>query len=238
VEVKRSLQAFDGNSFGTASEIRRDRLFVARHNLAISVQELAQKEYEERKDEVHAWYRRAIRRNVEFLHKVAACGELELPRDKDQPLAKEMFLNVPISKDTYRFSHVMDSGTYENVAMQAFSFGHEDSHPRGLPLCHVTGGTSNVKVLYTPCTARDLALLAGVSVSKLPDVLRHWSRHTERLGNSNLSRIDPMADKTKDPWSGGQFDVVLWLSKFGIRKLQSQHGTDPSALGPFVKVTW
>lgn len=45
-----------------------------------------------------------------------------------------------------------------------------------------------------------------------------------------------MASHTKNPWSGSRFDVTLWLSRFGQRKLAKKYGTDHTTLGPFVRV--
>ncbi len=221
------LRAFDPTSFGPAEGLLADRVFVARHNLALGIQRLADAEYEARRTEVAEWYAMHVRRNLEGLLPLACRGDgFKLFREKDDEWyfgndhggrSRTHVVQVhdleDKSSDRHLYSYVPISGGFE----------------RGKgSLCVVHGTRARWQISFSPRTASDLARLAGVEISGLPDVLQNWRHEDDYRGNHLLDRVDPMAWALRSPWQRMTLRVGLFLSQRAMLALRKKHGMDGS----------
>lgn len=217
---RQTLHAQDPTTFGTRKQLLADRVFIARHNLAKQIQVLADQEYEERHDEVRAWFKQRVTANIDALlpfalHKqvhvrqttggnVSFCGRRG---DTRYPFVRRIDLDDK------------DESKHDYSGLGALSMNQGWNHERRRALCWVTGASARYKVVFTPYFLPDLCALAGLPRSGLPDVLQHWQREEEYVGNSILDRVDPMVWALYNPWRKLHLEVVIWLSQSGFNRL-------------------
>lgn len=221
-EGRYPLHALNATMFGTRDELEKNRIFLARHNQAKAIQRLADEEFQQRKDEIVAWYTARVKKNIDHLLELAAADRVRRKFEPTEPGAQLKTI------DGYRY----DDGTFNFVR----TYGVKDSahgavtvslhngyiHRRDNFSCYLTDAVSSYKVFFQPQTAKELAELAGCQVEDLPDVLQHWSSDRDHHGNHILDRIDPMAWALHDPWCKVDFRVGLFLSKRGLAQIQKR----------------
>ena len=188
---------FSPRAFGNAEEIQADRVWIARRNMASYVQKLADEEYHLRKDEVLAWAKGKMEGNLPTL-----LGWLENEAwpgmDHVPPNDRPRIMVAPINSGEWRY------GSYPNLVLCGSALEKR---------CAIDATKATWRVRYTPKTAAHLALLCGVEVDGLPDVLRHWKAEDTYVGNHLLNRLDPMDTHLKDPWRKLDLCPNVYLSK-------------------------
>lgn len=238
------FEALDASSFATQTRLRADRVFAARYNQALEIDRLAFAEYEARRDEVRAWWRDALVANKPAL--LAAVGKGELigrPAVRSDPAN-----DVEGDRDTtaegmrgniLRVEHLDDIGDHDifrgfrgvflsddDKARTSWHGDRLDGRRNPASTCAVRGVKPSWRACITPRDAGDLALMAGVAVDDLPDVLRHWSDDSLAGGSGNhiLSRVDPMDWAAENPWRKIGFDVFVYLSQGAFKALAKAAG--------------
>lgn len=219
----------DSSGFGSREQVLADRAFIARHNLARDITRLARAEFDRRKDEVFGWYTERLEENVTALGAMAlAAGpNLWIERHGDQcaEVSVSCRWDQARGRQRYFFGSLVTREEYNKHTLSYMPkhllYG---SYERGRPTCYFTGAAASFLLMLKPQCAEDLALLAGVQVDDLPDVLRCWQEVSSYRGNSILDRIDPVAWGIKNPWQDrAYFSVGLWMSKTALNKLVSIH---------------
>lgn len=227
-----SVKVFDGlgyplTRFAKASELENDRKFIARAAYAVSIQKLAEDEFERRKDEVAQWFRNAAWKNKENLLSYAGNGEIWV---KDVTIGREGTMKGNRSRcrslEGQHFHQFMDHcevgethGWYGATRL----FTEHTNKIR----CNVTDAQASYLYAFTPANAKELALVAGCEISELPDVLQNWDLRRTHTGNQKLNRQDPMSWKTEDPWIAMNFIVVIALSKRGLAQVKKNAKLPP-----------
>lgn len=91
----------------------------------------------------------------------------------------------------------------------------------GNPTCAITGAsTIAMTVTFTPRCGKDLAKLLGIEEAALPSVLRErWQSERSYIGNEILDRLDPLDWALRDPWGEKPIEIVVFLSKKGLKSL-------------------
>ncbi|HFS8929310.1 TPA: hypothetical protein ACH1VU_006596 [Pseudomonas aeruginosa] len=215
----------DTAGFGSKEQILADRAFIARYNLAREIKRLAYAEYTERKEDIKKWYEERLAANLETLYALATQDEVwfECSRD-DAKWGLDDHSRVGEDIARYRIAKLYDKAEYDKNCLyinydHTLSLGWISS--ASAHACHITGARSSYILYLTPHTASDLAFLAGVPHSELPDVLQHWRARTESRGNHILDRIDPVAWALTNPWeSHSAFKIRLCLSKRALNNIQ------------------
>ena len=68
---------------------------------------------------------------------------------------------------------------------------------------------------------------AYTCILKIPpwvNVLQHWSRGKDYVGNHLLNRLDPMDTIVENPWKKFGAEVNVFLSKRGLAQIEKRHG--------------
>lgn len=204
------LQTFSGTDFGTEEEIRADRMWIARHNFAKQVQKAADEEHKQRAGEVAKWYNEALWKNLPYLLQQVA--EFSLKQKAGTVVRGEQFIRfAPIKDREWNYDYRTDNPLGEGV------WGG------GKWRCVLTEAVSTYRAMFMPRTAQDLALLCGCEIEGLPDVLQHWSKEKDYVGNHLLNRLDPMDTLVKNPWKSFGAEVNLFLSKRGLAQIEKRH---------------
>lgn len=227
-EGRYSIEEFDATSFGTAKEIENNRRFIARHNQAKVIQRLADEEYAERKEEVMAWWSKAIQRNSDQLLNMAAQPDgCWVKVDKERWPNAQIYGRFRTDRNERQMVCCYTNKEWRDQLM-GLSCGvalHQGyRHRDDTFLCYLNGTSSSFTILFQPQTADELALLAGCKNEDMPDVLQHWCADSDNHGNQILSRIDPMSWVPRNPWEKMQFNVVMRLSKRGLKRIQKERG--------------
>ncbi len=206
-----ALQTFSSSEFGTEAELQKDRLFIARYNMAKHIQKSADDEYQERKEEIAKWYKKAVRKNLSGLHRLIAAAPLDGWDHNSMLYSKgeQIALTIgPIKDDgwSYHYSNRNMIGT-----MNAYGSKYQ---------CYVTDAVATYRVRFVPNTAAQLALLCGCEISALPDVLQHYNKNARHVGNHLLNRLDPVETDIHDPWKDLDLVVCMYLSKRALTKIE------------------
>lgn len=208
-----ALSALSKEDFGTEEELRRDRIFIARHNMAKHIQRQADDEFENRRKDIMHWYRGALHKNRDGILRMIAEVELNSTvNTKD--IAEEgtnyvrtwiKFGDLDWDGFRYTFGH--------GSAMGEFNGKNWD--------CLVTQSKPSYKAVIYPHHVGHLLTVTGLEkVEDLPDVLRHWQDERRSHGNHLLDRIDPMEWALNDPWCRLDMSVGVYLSKRGLAKIR------------------
>jgi hypothetical protein len=245
MEGKTKLHALDATTFGTREKLHADRLFLARHNYARRITQLAVEEFEQRKDEVLAWWHKRLEANRDTLlayagnaivwvdagmtaqtfggygDKAGRARSVE-PRRPDESMFDDRPRPVLLHA-------VLERHVIKEVRFGLWGIGGKvlsemrDRHP----LCAVNGAKATYAVGFTPATPQELAVLAACKVDELPDVLQHWDQLRPYHGNSILSRIDPMVWVAQNPWRKLDLRFILPLSVRGLAAVQKVAALPP-----------
>lgn len=207
----RKLGSFSPFAFGTTQQLREDRLYTARRNLAEHIEREATIEFNARKGEVAAWYKAALMKNLPFLLKLA----------------------VDAQRDPIQYRHTKTRVLVGNTKTEADKFQYENRFhaarlselSSGKWLCIVNGSASTYRVNFYPRTAADIALLTDLDICDLPDVLQNWLPEQPYTGNHLLDRLDPVETVLHDPWHRFETQAELYLSKSGLNKISKTYGT-------------
>ena len=225
------LVKLDATSFGSRERIEADRKFIARANFATHVGELAAAEFEERKNEVKAWFTERVKANAATL--LSWCGHDVLWVDEG---IQETFTSFTGNVGGIRTMEVgdrirgpkrttrqflrrlsMEESTWEQRSNAAGVVLGE--YGRGKLLCHLNGTVASYWVGIYPANPAELALVAGCAVDDLPDVLQHWNLLRKYTGNQILNRVDPMIWKAHNPWLKLKLSVLIPPSKRAIAQI-------------------
>lgn len=198
------LQTYSPTEFGTEEELRDDRIFIARSNMAAFIQREANREFKARKDEIAAWYYAALTRNKEGLIDLLARHLAGLPAFEARKNTIRTLHFHPVKSQEWQYYH-----NFGNVLGEAKYGTYERC-------CLLTDASSTAfRASFAPRDAGDLARMTGLKVEDLPDVLRNWCWEKAYHGNHLLNRIDPMESKVNDPWMKLPLGANFYLSKRG-----------------------
>jgi len=223
--------ALDPTSFGTRETIEKNRAWYARQNLVKGVQRLATAEFAAKYKLIVAWYRARIERNMPFIWKAVATGQLIAPvtewmSREDHGFPSEDKLrwkerNILSQKQAPKYNPFY-------TPRQSISFGGWDKD-KNHNVCALDPPTrATVFTNISPDNPRALALLMGISEKKLPWPLQHWTTREPYTGNSILDRIDPQDSRLDDPWRHLDLSLTITLSKRAYNRLRKEHDL-PSA---------
>jgi len=204
------LSSFSHTDFGTEDQLRADRLYIARSNMARHIQRAADEEFKKRKDDVAKWYFNAVNGNLPMLLERIAEESLAKKADPNHRGDRSVILD-DIKGNEWR--HVYRT---ENPIQEDY-YPHSGKHT-----CIITGATSSYRAMFSPKTAEDLARLCACDTSELPDVLQNWTWEKGYMGNNLLNRLDPMDHYVDDPWMELEVDVNVFLSKRGMAQIEKR----------------
>ena len=222
--------ALDPTYFGTQKDIERNRAWYARANLIKGVQRLASAEFAAKHRMILSWYRKRIERNMAFIWKAVALGELEAPitawksrEDHGFPAEDELRWkkgNILHQKQAPKYNPFYSD-------RKSVQFGGWDND-RNYNVCAIDPPTrATVFTIIQPDNPRVLALLMGTPEKKLPWPLQHWTTHEPYTGNSILDRIDPQDSRLDDPWRHLELRLTISLSKRAYNRVRKEHGLEP-----------
>ena len=211
------LLGFSPSEFGTETELKSDQIWIGRYNLAQQLQKFADEEYEERRKEVHAWYRKQVKANLPFLLEAIAKGELSA---KAPPSGFTKSVDEPTERNILRFA-TLDDEHWKHIHGAGVLLGAMNTSTRNKTTwqCIVTSAVASYRARFTPQMADAVALLAGCAIETLPEVLRHWTSNNHYSGNDILDRLDPVETVLHDPWTKMDLSIQVHLSKRGFGRI-------------------
>lgn len=213
-----TITGISPTEFGTKDQLLRDMQWNARYNKARAVKMLADKEYDERKDKIIAWYRKKVENNADALLEAVA-------RNKMIAWSEGYASGFGVAPDVLgNILHFVEN-EFSYSMKACLLHGGLDGHFR----CYLKGTVASIAAEFRPTTAHGIATICGCKVSELPDVIRNWRKNDLYAGNSILNRVDPMEWVVKDPWRQLSFDARIYLSIRGYAGLCKKYGTEPVA---------
>ncbi|MBD8089154.1 hypothetical protein IFT48_04100 [Pseudomonas fluorescens] len=220
---KYKYHSLDSASFGDKEKLLSDRLFLARANLATEIQRLADIEYDERKAEIEKWFKDRIEANADALFAFATQEFCYVQVEGDKiPNRINGTYRTAKGVMRYRLATLYDlAGYHKNISYIRYGVSLNGGWSNSKAYCYYNGAVASWVVNIAPQTVHDLALITGLEVSELPDVLQHWASDQDYRGNAILDRIDPVAWKLNNPWiERCKFGINLWLSTSALNKIR------------------
>ena len=220
--------ALDPTFIGTKSAIERNRAWSARTNMMQVVQRFAVAEFIAKQAMILSWYKKRLDRNLPFLLKAVALGELVTPTTKWQ---SDIDHDFPAEDTLVWTTHNILEQEIASTWWKAFpgasfskgvTFG-QWVHPH--VECALDPPTrATVFTVIRPDNPRALALIMGIPETKLPWPLQNWTTHEPYTGNSILDRIDPQDCVLDNPWRHLELRVTIALCKREFNRLRKEHG--------------
>lgn len=222
-------KALDPTYFGTRKDIEKNRAWYARVNLIKGVQRLATAEFAAKQEMILSWYRKRIERNMDFIWRAVAAGELVAPvtiyKSREEhgfPAEDELRWktgNILSQKQANKYNPFYTRG--------GITFGGWDKN-KNYNICAIDPPTrATIFTHIKPDNPRTLALLMGIPEKKIPWPLQHWTTHEPYTGNSILDRVDPQDSRLDDPWRHLDLGLQITLSKRAYNNLRKQYGLGP-----------
>lgn len=222
------VEALDPESFGTAEELQRDRMFLARANFAGQIEAHAYREYEERRHQVREWVVGRMLKTLRSNEALLAASEVIVATAWRGDTWGNRCSNVRYSLAGWR-EFIRRQDVQETKAYLAAFVGGDgvvacrQPWKNGAPSCFFTGAPSAFLVSLVPETAEQLAWMCGVEKEDLPDVLQQWTQLRRGRRNHLLNRVDPMDWKVEDPWSRRMsFQLHVFVSKRTMARLEKK----------------
>lgn len=227
-KYKLTISSLDATSFGTEKELAADRMFLARTGYAHQIQKLAQKEFDERKDEVIRWFSEQIHKS-ENRYMITSLCCTDVPWVKTSRIEYGFGssclggISYNPAQCTRKLGSLVDlNGDYAWTRTPKHSGLLFNSGSSWAQRCYFNDTAASYCFVIQPETAAQLAWLCGLSISELPDVLQNWTQIGVYTGNSILDRIDPLVD-VNDPWHSERFEIGVMLSKRALKKLDKDN---------------
>jgi hypothetical protein len=226
--------ALDPTYIGTKADIERNRAWAARTNMAQVIQRFAVAEFIAKQAMILSWYRKRLERNLPFLLKAIALGELVAPKTKWKSQIDHGFPDE--DKLVWTTGNILEqeiAPTWwkafpgDSFSTRGIAFG-EWVHPH--VECALDPPTrASVFTVITPDNPRALALLMGIPENRLPWPLQNWTTREPYTGNSILRRIDPQDCVLDNPWRHLELRVTFALCKREFNRIRKEHGLGASS---------
>lgn len=223
---KYDIRSFGLTEFGTEEELSRNRRFLARHNMAQQIQRLADKEFENTRDDVEKWVAKAIARNAPALLAAIASGEFKAQLSADQAACCGLSRTDGNRQPLRHVGNILRMGPktefQDHFGPKWFSYGGftwSSGFDRDY-LCALNEAKASICARFEPRTAEALATLCGVAVEQLPEVLQNWAPKKDHRANHILDVVDPMDWVVNDPWTKFDPSLSIYLSKSGLNKIR------------------
>lgn len=205
------LSGFSEADFGSEDELRKDRLFIARQNMAACIQKCADDEFAERKDAVLKWYSGAIHANSKSLLALVAAG----PGEPEK-------LPGGYRRRLMAFGEIGNEDVFDHFSVYGWGEANCLAEWDGRKWrCFLTGAKATYRAALAPRHLDDIMLLTGLPKEQIPDVLHAWGGQDRHSGNHLLRRIDPMDTDVRNPWcrKNLKLEVNIYLSKRGYSRV-------------------
>lgn len=249
VLVEKRLRTLESTNFGTAADLNRDRLWIARRNQVEIVQALAEEEFDRTvADILHlrmlksdpppgGWYWDRVQEKKERILEILARGEFFgdarfLPENGTvlaggSAWAAEGEPKVANLVTTH-------AGRYSGDKF-AFARGINLSWQMEQHVCPVSGSPSLAyHAMFAPQDGHSIAALLQIPFEELPWQIQHWTASPlDHPGNHILDRLDPSDWVLENPWVGTGFRRSLDLtirasfSKRGVNQVRKRLGLQP-----------
>lgn len=220
-------KALDPTSFGTKNQISRNRTWTARINMMQTIQRFAVDDFAKKHALVLRWYRERVARNMPFIWRAVAHGELAAPVmswkskvERDCPFPCH---DTPVWREDNILEQRLDKG-WRSLSTGGIQIGAWDKRRHLITCGRDPSRRAGIFTLIQPNNPRALALLCGVSMGKLPWPLQHWSTSEPYTGNSILARIDPQDALLDNPWRHLELQISVALCKREFARLRKEHG--------------
>ena len=217
------LKVMPETNFGTMESLQKTQRWHSRYNKATLIKYYAQKEYEDRHEEVIKWLKNQAQSQKDRLIKIAITGEF-----KSQGL-KSVGFGTKYSDESKNFLSLnRGEGPISSSWGHYWAILGEVDYHKSKYYCPITGAVATLFAVFEPKTAIALADVLGCKVKDLPDVMRNWWKGNAYYGNSILDNVDPMEWVVDDPWSDKiTFAVIIPFSKRAFKQLRKEAGLEP-----------
>lgn len=197
------------NQAGTREEIEYNLKWLARYNYAKAVREEMKKDVKEKTPTLYDTIKSYITPRLEELIKKHLRNELY-----GYNVISKGFDVVPSDEKEFISKTIEFNKWYENCRGCRYGYGIPRHANKADMKCHFTNTSAGVVITINPRTAEELALCCGISVSELPEELRHYNNKIRRYtGNSILYNIDPFLSILEDDFNTLDFSIAIILSK-------------------------
>jgi hypothetical protein len=224
-KLSNDLKAPAPTEFGSIQELQHDHEWVARYNQAVIVNELAKKEFQEKKESILTWYSEKVQARSDFLidRVCSLTWPVQFERYKIGFTCEKENFKIDWIKPIYDTrGHFTDSYDYYRGTFRQ-TIGNYNRE-RDCYMCPLEGTKCTLSQIFQVESSEIISLIIGIPVEELPEPLQHYFTEVNEpyYGNQILDRLDPMDWVVQNPWSKLCLDVRVVLSKSGFNKRRNQ----------------
>lgn len=225
-----SIKSVISSDFGTEEQLRKDRIFIARHNYAKLIEKMAITEFNEQGPEIIKWFKKLCESNSDrILQKCVETAELYDYKSSEVKHKRQAIENLSGLGYMNGFPTITNLGVMGlrgNVLKisnfyPVFTMGYAKSLAYGadLNLCCITKTMATYEFGFKMRDSKMIQEFFEISEKQMPEMLRKFTTQ-KSFGrtNSNLNRVDPMADIV-NPFSNLALTVLVRLSVKGLKQL-------------------
>lgn len=223
------IHQLKATTFGTKEKLDKDRIWLARYNVAQQIQDAAIQEFNKTKIEVFQWFRNRILKNLPTLLTYIGHDNLYRPKKiKHFETVEAPCCDGWIERNSIIYTSFMKTTSRDeskkNRGRGWYGAINVKDKINGEQRCVFTGAKISFMKTFWPVTAQDIALLAGCEISELPDVLQNFYGYKNHSIH-NYQRVDPFLNLS-DPWNKLNLSIEIGLSKKGLKMASAIKSTE------------
>ena len=206
----------------TEEKLHYDQKWIARYNYAKEINKLLQEDCQNNLNAINNTINGYISKRLEELIIMHLQGKLIGHRIISNPNGFGMIYedepsNLGKMYDLHKF--------YNDRSLNArYTYGYDRYTNYNDIKCAFTGKSASIIFHIEPQNANDLALICGIPVNDLPELIRNYEKKDKYYGNNILDNIDPMLWGIKDPFNKIDFDINICISKTMYKTLCNKAG--------------
>lgn len=220
------LGSIPPTEFNTGTQLKRDRIFIARTNYVRLLEKHAQAEFKERKTEIETWFKKLCKRKQSLI--IDHCKELKTKYEiVDNQFNRVDDMHDSISTHNSVFSCFNNPNPTRSVFRKREDLFKElNTAPRysihgegGYDSCYATDAKASYVAIFMLSNIEEILQFFNIKLKDVPDILHNYTSNEYRSqGNSILNRTDPMAD-INNPFKRYDFPIIVNFSKRAYNKL-------------------
>lgn len=206
----------------TEEKLHYDQKWIARYNYAKEINKLLQEDYENNYktviDEIGTHISKRIRKLVIMHLRGKLIGNKIISNPNGHGTVYE--------EQQSNIGKMYDMKTLYNGSnfRAEYTYGYNRYTNYNDIKCAFSNKAASIVLQIKPQNANDLALICGISVNDLPELIRNYEKRDRYYGNNILDNIDPMIWVIKDPFNKMDFTINICISKTEYKALCKEAG--------------
>lgn len=235
-ESKLSVKSVIASDFGTAEQLTKDRIFIARHNYANIISQMAENEYKDSRSKLEKWFIGLCTDHSDKILK--QCAETAAIYDYDSKsvkLRRESIENLSGLGYMNGFPTITNLGVMglrgdiakNTYLYPLFTMAQAKSEAYGADknCCYLNNTLATYEFAFKMRDAKMISEFFNIKTEDMPELLQFFTTNKYfSHSNSILNRVDPMA-VIVNPLANLSLTILVRLSIKGLKEVIAEYQT-------------